>query len=508
MDREPSTKDDGLAGRPPQDRAATDPYTQVLETEAAGSRLIRGTALRTVGLAFGIALSVGSTALLTRHLGVADYGRYLTIISLLVIVAGLSEAGLDNIGVREYTSLRARERDRAMESLVGIRLLLAAAGTAVAVGFAVVAYDSTMAVGALLGGIGIVALTLSGALSVQLFSSLRLGWVAAAELVRQTLLVLTITALVVAGAGLLPFLASTIPAHLGMLVMVLLLVRGKIRWRPRFNRQEWRRLLRIALPFAVATAAGIVYYRVAIILMSLIASNTEVGYFGASFRVVEVLVVIPPLFATSAFPILARSAMGAEVRFRYAVGRMFEVALLGGAGLALIVVIGAPIAIGVIGGSQFDPSIELLRIQGLVLLSTFVIATSAYALLALRRYRAILLANVVAVMLVATLTLALVPGLDATGAAIAMAVSEIALACVSTALLLRGGEARFPLRAAAKVTLATGLAAATLLVPGIPVLADLAIATAVYIAVVALTRAIPPEIWNALAPWRPDIMEP
>jgi hypothetical protein len=48
------------------------------------------------------------------------------------------------------------------------------------------------------------------------------------------------------------------------------------------------------------------------------------------------------------------------------------------------------------------------------------------------------------------------------------------------------------------VLVASALAAAVLLVPGLPDVADLVVATAVYLGAVVALRAVPDEIWVAL----------
>ena len=50
------------------------------------------------------------------------------------------------------------------------------------------------------------------------------------------------------------------------------------------------------MPFAVAISLWSVYFRVAVLGVSLIATAQELGYFGASFRIVEVRRVIFPYF--------------------------------------------------------------------------------------------------------------------------------------------------------------------------------------------------------------------
>src|SRR5690349_17272164 len=56
-----------------------------------GSAAARGGALRAGGFLLGQLLTVGAVALLFRHLGVDDTGRYVTVLSLVAIVQGLTD---------------------------------------------------------------------------------------------------------------------------------------------------------------------------------------------------------------------------------------------------------------------------------------------------------------------------------------------------------------------------------------------------------------------------------
>jgi len=64
---------------------ASDPV-DVLDTPSAGGKVIRGGVLRGGGYVAGLALAVVGAALMTRHLGVVDWGRYVTVLSLVSIV--------------------------------------------------------------------------------------------------------------------------------------------------------------------------------------------------------------------------------------------------------------------------------------------------------------------------------------------------------------------------------------------------------------------------------------
>ena len=158
----------------------------LLDTPEAGPAAIRGGALRVGGYMAGVLLSVGSAALLFRHLGVADAGRYVTVLALVSIVAGLTDVGLTSIGVRELAVRAGDERHRLVRSIIGLRIALTSAGVVGAVAFAAAAgYDSTLVVGTLLAGIGLVVQNLQSTLGIALMVRLRLGWVTLLELIRQ-----------------------------------------------------------------------------------------------------------------------------------------------------------------------------------------------------------------------------------------------------------------------------------------------------------------------------------
>src|SRR5690606_24815147 len=124
------------------------------------------------------------------------------------------------------------------------------------------------------------------------------------------------------------------------------------------------------LPYTAAVALNVVYFRVTILVMSLEASRLETGYFATSFRVVEVLLGIPALVIGAAYPILARAERDDAERFRYAMRRILELALLLGVWMAVCCVVGAQAAIDVLAGDEAQPAVAVLRVQGLTLAAT------------------------------------------------------------------------------------------------------------------------------------------
>jgi len=467
----------------------------LLDTPLAGPAAIQGSALRVGGYAIGVLLSVGSSALLFRHLGVADAGRFVTALSLVTIAGGLSDLGLTTIALRELSVRDQASRERFVRSLLGLRTVLTGAGVVSVVMFTLVAgYPRELVAGTGLAGVGLVILNIQGTLATGLMVELRLGWVTVAELLRQVVTVISIVGLVVAGAELLPFLAVAIPSSFAALALTALLIRGDMPFTPSFDRTEWATLLRDVLPFAAASVLGIIYFRVAIVLLSLVSTTKQTGYFSVSFRMLEVLVVIPQLLVSGAFPIFSRAARDDHARLAYGVQRTFEASLVLGVGVGLALILGAPLAIEVIAGPDFDPSIGILRIQAIALIAVFVNVAWVYALLSLRRNREILLLSLLGVTLNVASVAIFGSLYGARGAAWATTIVDVVQTALVGVCLARVNPMLRPSLAVLPRVALAGLAAGALaLVPGIPTAALVALAGATYIALAVLLRAVPEE---------------
>jgi O-antigen/teichoic acid export membrane protein len=477
------------------------PATDVLSTSAAGPAAARGGALRVSGFGVGALAGAASVALLFRHLGVEDTGRYVTALSLVAIVAAVSDLGLTAVGIREISTRAPAERWQLARDLLGLRITLTVIGGVAAAALAWVFYSRTLGIGVALASVGLLLQASQDNFALPLVVDLRLGWVAGLDLTRQLLTGLTIVLLVLLGAELLPFLAVSIPVGVVVLLATALLVRRTRSLVPAFSVRRWRGFLAVILPYSAAVAASALYFRVSILIVSGVTSPTQLGYFGASFRTIEVLTLVPALLASSALPIFARAARDDHDRLGYAIGRVFEVSLIVGSWVAVTIAVGAPLAMRIIGGPDFNGAAPVLAVQGIGLGAMFVSQVWAYGLVSLGMYRQILLLNLFALALSALLVAVLAPIDGARGAAIGTAVAEAA-AAVALALAVVHGRPRLrpSLRALPRVALAAALGLAPLALSGWPVVARLALSTALFGSCLLATRAIPAEVLDVL-PW-------
>ncbi len=472
----------------------------LLDTAQAGPAAIRGGALRVLGYVFGVGLSVISSALLFRHLGVVATGQYVTVLSLVTLMGGITDTGLATIGVRELSTLKAEALGDFFGDLSGLRFTFAAVGALAAVAVAGIAgYPPLVVAGTLVAGGGLMLQTTQNIYTLPLQAQLRLGWATVIDIVRHIGTAVTVVLLVLLGAPLLPFWAATIPSGVAATALGASRVRGALPLRLGFNRKAWSPLLRRTLPYSLASAVGVLYLRLAILIVSLVSSGRETGYFGTSFRVVEVLSVVPQLILGATFPIFSRAARDDRGRLDYALGRMFDVCLLLGLATSLALITGAGFIIEVIAGPRFGPSDAVLRVQGLAMVATFMGAVFGYGLLSLGRYRAVLWINVSGLAMSGALTSVLAADNGALGAAEATTIVEVLYNVMLAVAIFRAGvRPELSLSAVPRALLAALLGLLALVPAHLPDVVRPVLALTVYGAALLLFRAVPRELLEQL----------
>lgn len=473
--------------------------SDVLASRDAGDKIIRGGSLRVGAYVLSMLVGLVSAPLLVRHLGVGDYGMYVTVGSIVFVIGGLAESGLSSVAVREYATADRVERHALLNSLSGLRLLLALGGYLVGAAFVIVAdYPEVVVVGYLIAATCVIIGAQQTTLVLALQADLQLGRLSLVDLARQLATTILIVGLVAFGAGLLPFYLVAPVGLAASLAVTVHFSRG-IRLRPSYERDRWVDMMRQTGVFAIATALAVMYFQVAIVATSLLADEHQAGLYGAAFRVVEIANGVPWLLAAAAFPLVAHAARNDAERMRYAQSRIFDTNLIVGSLFAVVVAIGAPVAMDVIGGDSLDDAIPVLRTLAIGVPFTFMLATWAYALLSMRMHRPLLLVNLVAVVLAIALSLLLIPSHGARGAGWVTAALEVTLAAGYLLCVVRADrELRPPLRGLVRVVPATAVALAAGLLAPVPAVPATILAVIVHATIVLATRALPEEIAAAL----------
>ncbi len=474
----------------------------LLRSPEAGGKVIRGSALRIAGNLAGIVVGLATATLLLRHLGVAESGRYVTVMSLVAIAGAVAENGLNVSATPELALREGAARRELIANVLGQRIAIAPLALLVIVAFAALAgYPARMVAGTALAGGGMCIMSLANALLVRLTIELRnAGW-AFVDFFRQAVTLVGVALLVALGAHLTPFFAVQIAVGLAVIALIPRLAGSGAFIAPRFERAEQRALLTQALPVATAIVLGQLYFRLVIVLMSLISSAHQTGYFGGSLRAMETIVNIPILVAGVALPLLAAAAREDRERLRYAIRGLGEGAVIAGVLVVLVAARAAEPVMAIIGGASFRGAGAVLRIQvgALLFIALYQIWTAS--LIALGRQRELILTNSLALAGVALFAALLVPRFGAQGGAVASVLGDALLASlIYWRLRACAGNVMVSAGFLARVAAAAALACVPLLITALPGLLAAALAGVVFLVAGSLAGMLPAELRAVLGP--------
>ena len=402
-----------------------------------------------------LALSVLTTFLLTRHLGVSGYGVYVTVTVYVPFFALFFDAGLGTFVVRSLSAGRA-PTDLFREAL-GLRLALALPVTLLAFAIAALFYeDKPTTRNAIAIALPIILFaTVAFATTVLFQVRLRMDRVAFAEIIGQSVAVGLIVVFVVAGLSIYAVVAAVVAGTFVNMAVLLFLARRVESVRPSFVPRRWAALLRRALPLGLAVMIGVLYFRADAVLLSILKGAHAVGIYGVAYRLLEAAVAFAGFFYISIFPLLSQAAARRDLaNLRKVAQRSFDLLVLAAVPLVFGTVALAPEIVHALAGERFEAAATPLRVVIVGGGFMFVNGLFTFVLIALERQRTLLWVALATLTFNVALNLALIPRYSYNAAAAVATGSEVLMFVVLLLLVMRWAGFTPAVRIAAKAALA------------------------------------------------------
>jgi O-antigen/teichoic acid export membrane protein len=205
-------------------------------------------------------------------------------------------------------------------------------------------------------------------------------------------------------------------------------VSGRITGRLRMKAPvlpEMASMLRTAVPFVAATAFVMVYYRVDTVLLSVLRTDREVGWYDAAYNFIYGLRLFPASGAAAVLPVLSRLFIADRPRALRLYRKIFLIA--GAASLPLVVgfFFASAHLVRFVYGEAYLPAAAALRILVWVGALMFVNAFQGVFLIAANRQNDLLLATAVGALSNIVFNVIFIPSWSLYGAALATVLSEI-----------------------------------------------------------------------------------
>lgn len=315
------------------------------------------TAVQYFGKGIGLILAFFTTTLLIRALGVTDYGNYSIIYAITGIFVSLADFGFFWFTVRELADARGEDRHERLRGLTATRLttlLLILLLYLLIVGafYLFNVYDPAVRI-VLVAAAAFIAASVLNAFFAALFQErMRMDFPLVADIAGKVAVFLIVSYSFAHGANFFMIAASPI---IGSLLTVLLsgVMLRKIFTLPlRVPLRGSLRLVPRIFPFGIVAVLTLLYFKIDILILSLLRTSDDVGIYSAPYRMIELTLLLPGMFISSLYPALSQSGRDKEKMGLYASLGILLLACLA-VPVLIFGLIYAKFAVGVVAGTDF-----------------------------------------------------------------------------------------------------------------------------------------------------------
>ena len=464
------------------------------------SRITKNSLIQLIGKLISLVLGLLTIAMMTRYLGQDGFGYYTTAISFMQVFGILVDFGLSLTAVQMISKAKA-DVSRALSNLMTVRIVSAV----IFLGLAPLIvlffpYSPEVKLGVLLTTVSFFSISLISVLTSVFQKELKMLEVTVADVIGRIILLGITAAAVYFKQSIYWFYAGMSIANLLNALMVVYYCKRYVTLRVAFDWPVWREILRRTWPMALSISLNLIYLRMDVVILSMVRGPAEVGLYGAAYRVLDILTLLPAVYMGMVLPHL--TLFYSENKFeklRALMQRSFNVLML----FAIPIIVGTffvarPI-MAFVAGRDFSASGEMLTILILAVGPIFITSLFGYAVVALDKQKPMTWGYLTTAVLTFVGYIIFIPIYGWPAAAWLTVFSE-ALSMVWTFSMVYRTIKFFPkLLFCAKSVFATAaMSAALYFVSAWPVAMSFLLAVFVYFGVMFLVGALKKSFWREL----------
>ena len=327
-------------------------------------KIAKHTTIQVMGRVLGYLLSLVSIIFITRYLGTDGFGKYVTITVFVAAIAAIAEIGIDQIMIKEFYKTKKDNRDDIIANAFALRIISAL------IIFIIGALSSYLFPYSPVIRIGIWIISFSAFVNavslifIDIFQiSLKMHYQVIAELLGRILTFTLIVLSVYLDLGLYFILLAVVTGTILQFLIAYIWADKLIKISFKFNWAVCKDLLTKSIPLGISSVLCFIYYKVDTIILSILKPSYDVGIYGAAYKVLDIVSAFPAMFCGLLFPIIAGCyAKNHLNRFKVLIQKGFDILIITGIPITVIMIGLAKPIIFLIAGNQFINSITVLQI--------------------------------------------------------------------------------------------------------------------------------------------------
>jgi O-antigen/teichoic acid export membrane protein len=393
--------------------AGDDTPRRIVNTIAAG-----------VGSVFIVSvLGAFSVRLMTTHLGASAFGIFVLVQAFVSLAWNFTDMGLSEVLQRDIAR-DDQDEQWLLGHAMGLRITLGCVMVPVASLIGILVYQQrsdTLRIGLIILLCSIPFSMAQEVSAAHFTARLRNVTVTLGSVIQQLIFVGLVFLAVELHKSILYCIGAVLIGSIVAAIYTFVAARREVDFSPAFDRTTWFTMLRTSSPIGLAYIIGSLYVKADTIILSFLSTVKQIGYYGVSYSILSVFLVLPVVLTRTFIPSLVKAN---DESIEHAANTSLEYFAIGGTFSATAVIVCGPTVVRIISGAHFGPSILPLRILGLGLIFSFMLAGLGSICLARGFTNRLFQVSAVSLILNIGLNIAAIPRLGINGAAEATFVCE------------------------------------------------------------------------------------
>ena len=309
-----------------------------------------------------IGLALFAIGMLARYLGTEGFGKYTTMLAFFAFFSAIGDFGLYAIATREI-SREGADESWIMSRIFTLRLLISITiffFSTLFVWFLPYAYDVRASI--LVACAAFIFSSSYGLLNGVFQKHIAMDRVALVELSGKILQVCIIVFVLKLDLSFIAVSISLLATMMWNFFILQFVARKYIRTSFIFDITYWKKFLKESLPMGISAIVTFLYFKFDAIILSFLQSQSDVGIYGAAYKIIETLTFFPAMIVGLIFPLLSRYIITDVAIFNKIITVIIKLFIILLLPLVICTVFLAPEIIAVVGGSDFYAAAPVLQI--------------------------------------------------------------------------------------------------------------------------------------------------
>ena len=375
-----------------------------------------------------IGIGFVSIRILTTFLGVDGFGAYVTITNYLIIASVIAEFGFNTLLATEIAGKSEKQVSHIVNNLFTLRLFMAivvigllASSTV----WLIPMYTREVKVLVALGAIGTIGSSLSQVLVGVFQTKLRTDKITIGDFLSRITLMLGVLALAILGEVNLFWVI--VWYSLAGIVQAIFMIIATYRYYPiklNIDWDYWKQIFKKALPLFVIITFNLIYYRIDTVMLSVMKDQTAVGLYGASYKILEILIALPGMFMGLLLPLFTKYYLQDKIRFQHIFQQAFNILVTIAIPLAMAGILLSSKILELIAGQEFMSATSTLQVLFIGIGFIFIGNLMGHILISAQLQSKSMYIAIIGAVFNVGLNLYLIPRYSYLGAATATAITE------------------------------------------------------------------------------------